>query len=166
MVPPSDPERTSSGSGDAMRRVLVELDASPLGLAALEAAIRLAAELQLQLQAEITRDEQLLEVAASPFNWEIQYASAARRQLDPAALRRQLETRLAALQRRIEELAAQARVPCQLTLRAAAPRTPSECYLDGPGAGRSSTHPVISGCRERGRRSHGPGDRGGSGRQK
>jgi nucleotide-binding universal stress UspA family protein len=71
-------------------RILVVLDASPHGLAALEAAARLAAQLRAELQGLFVEDVDLLRLARLPFNREVAYPSAAQRQLTLADVERTL----------------------------------------------------------------------------
>lgn len=90
------------------RRILLALDASSHGLAALEAAVRLAAELSAELQGLFVEDDRLFRLAGLPFTFEVDYASGAARPLDIAALERALRANAArarhAMARRAEGL--------------------------------------------------------------
>ena len=71
--------------------ILVALDASPLGFAALEAAAHLAAELEADLRVLFVEDENLFRLAGLPFAREIEYASASPRPLDLKEMERRLQ---------------------------------------------------------------------------
>ena len=72
------------------RRVVVALDASAPGQAALEAAAGLAARLEAELLAVFVEDIDLLRLAGLPFAREIGYPSAIRRAIDVPAMERSL----------------------------------------------------------------------------
>lgn len=72
------------------RRVLVAMDGSPYGLAAVEAAVSLAAELHAELAGLFVEDELLLRMAQLPVCREVALPSAIPRPLDPDALQRLL----------------------------------------------------------------------------
>jgi nucleotide-binding universal stress UspA family protein len=76
-----------------IRKILVALDTSPHGLAALEAAANLAAELRAELQGLFVEDVNLLRLAGLPFAREITLSSSAPRQLDAASMERTLRAR-------------------------------------------------------------------------
>jgi len=71
-----------------VRRVVVALDASAPGKAALEAAAALAARLDAELVAVFVEDINLLHLAGLPFAREIGYPSAIRRSIDAPAMER------------------------------------------------------------------------------
>jgi nucleotide-binding universal stress UspA family protein len=75
------------------RRILVALDASPYGLAALEEAANLAAELRAELQGLFVEDVNLLRLACLPFVREITFSTAAPRQLDQLEMEQALRAR-------------------------------------------------------------------------
>jgi nucleotide-binding universal stress UspA family protein len=68
----------------ATRRIVVTLDASACGRAALEAAAQLAAESQAELQGLFVEDIDLLRLANLPFASEVSLPCAVSRQLEPA----------------------------------------------------------------------------------
>ncbi|MCU0978540.1 MAG: hypothetical protein MUF25_05155 [Pirellulaceae bacterium] len=68
------------------RRIVVTLDASACGRAALEAAAQLAAEMQAELQGLFVEDVDLLRLANLPFASEIPLPGAVPRQLEPARI--------------------------------------------------------------------------------
>ena len=70
----------------ATRRIVVTLDASACGRAALEAAAQLAAEFQAELQGLFVEDVDLLRLANLPFASEIPLPCAVPRQLEPARI--------------------------------------------------------------------------------
>ncbi len=72
------------------RRIVVALDASSPGKAALQAVAALASRLQAELFALFVEDIDLLHLAAMPGAREIGYPSAIRRELDVAAMERSL----------------------------------------------------------------------------
>ena len=76
-----------------VRRIFVALDASSLGLAALETATSLAAELEAELRVLFVEDENLLRLAGLPFAQEIEYASASLRRLDRTEMERKLQAK-------------------------------------------------------------------------
>lgn len=72
------------------RRVVVALDASAPGKAALEAAAELAARLDAELVAVFVEDIDLLHFAGLPFAHEIGFPSAIRRSIDAPAMERRM----------------------------------------------------------------------------
>lgn len=99
----------------APRRVVILLDASAPGRAALEAAAAHAAELDAELVAVFVEDVDLLHVAGLPFAREIGYPSAERREIDPSAMERTLRQLADEARRSIAEIAA--RTPLQWSFR-------------------------------------------------
>jgi nucleotide-binding universal stress UspA family protein len=91
----------------AIRRILVALDASHHSLAALEAAVKLAASLEAELEGLFVEDMNLLRLARLPLAQEIRYPFVAPARLDQArmerALRAQAERARRALARASEE---------------------------------------------------------------
>jgi nucleotide-binding universal stress UspA family protein len=84
----------------AERRIVVALDDSPHGRAALEAASELAARLHAELVGLFVEDIELLQLAALPFAAEVRYLAGQCRALDVDAMRRALRVegaRLASL---------------------------------------------------------------------
>lgn len=74
----------------APRRIVVLLDASAPGRAALEAAAAHAAELEAELIVVFVEDVDLLHLAGLPFAREIGFPSAERRELDASSMQRAL----------------------------------------------------------------------------
>lgn len=94
----------------AFRRILVALDTSSHGIAALDAAAMLAAELRSELQGLFIEDESLFRLAGLPFAEEILYSSAVRRQFDLANIERTLRARAEELRRQFAERAEQSQI--------------------------------------------------------
>lgn len=78
-----------------IRRILVALDASRQSLAALEAATRLASELEAELLGMFVEDVNLLRLAGLPFAREIGHATAQARRLADADMQRALRAQAA-----------------------------------------------------------------------
>ncbi len=95
----------SGSGGRPVRRILVGVDASPASLAALDAALRLAAELGAQLDALFVEDINMLHFAGLPFTRVIDAYSAAPREFDPTDMERALRARAAQARRRLAEAA-------------------------------------------------------------
>lgn len=95
----------------APQRVVVLLDASAPGRAALEAAAAHAAQLQAELVAVFVEDLDLLHLAGLPFACEIGFPSAMPRALDAPALERRM--RQLAEEARLSVAAIAARMPLQ-----------------------------------------------------
>ena len=79
---------TSRAAPRTMRRILVGLDASPASGAALDAALRLAAELGAELDALFVEDQNLMRFAGLPFTRVVGAYSAAPRDIVPADVER------------------------------------------------------------------------------
>ncbi len=73
------------------KRILVALDASSRGRAALEAAVRLAIETSAELQGLYVEDEDLVRLASLPFAREVDFTSASTRPLRAASMERELQ---------------------------------------------------------------------------
>ena len=71
-------------------RILVALDTSARGQAALEAAVRLAANTSAELQGLFVEDEDLVRLASLPFAREVDFASAALHELHSLNMERAL----------------------------------------------------------------------------
>lgn len=91
----------------AVRRILVALDTSPHGSAALEAAVRLATELRAELHGLFVEDINLLRLAGLPFASEIDYSSGTSRPLDTASMEQALRTKAEGVRRAIAQTAQQ-----------------------------------------------------------
>ncbi len=86
-------------------RILVAIDTSARGAAALEAAARLATELRAELQGLFVEDVNLLRLAGLPFTKEIDSSSGKIRPLDPAEMEQTLRTRAEGVRLAIAETA-------------------------------------------------------------
>lgn len=78
-----------------IQRILVALDTSQHSLAALEAAVELAANLEAELQGIFVEDVNLLRLAGLPVAREVSYPFAAAAQLNRARMERQLRAQAA-----------------------------------------------------------------------
>ena len=94
----------------SVRRILVAIDTSPHGSAALEAAARLATELRAELQGLFIEDINLLRLAGLPFAREIDYSSGTSRPLDSEEMERALRTRAEGVRQAIAETAQRTRL--------------------------------------------------------
>lgn len=86
-------------------RILLALDASARGLAAMRAAAELAAGLRAELDALFVEDINLLRLAALPFAREVGFSSASGRPLGFEELERTLRSEAARVQRLLDEAA-------------------------------------------------------------
>ncbi len=87
------------------RRIVVALDTSEDSLAALEAATKLAADLQAELLGLFVEDINLLRLAELPVAREVVYASSSARALDLPRLERALRMQAAELERALASAA-------------------------------------------------------------
>lgn len=101
----------------APRRIVVLLDASAAGKAALAAAAARAAELEAELLAVFVEDVDLLHLAGLPFAREIGFPSATRRELDASAMERALRQIADEARRSVAEIAK--RMPLQWSFQIA-----------------------------------------------
>lgn len=108
----------------AAKRVLVALDATAHGLAALDAATALAARLHAELLGLFVEDIDLLRLAALPFAREVGFLSGSEQPLAAADLERRLRARAADLRRALGAAAERLRVPW--SFRVARGRLPQE----------------------------------------
>jgi len=88
----------------AIGRILVALNASPHSLAMLEAAARLAAELEAELMGLFVEDINLLRLAGLPFAREVADISAVARQLDVHAMERALRGQAEQIRRALAQV--------------------------------------------------------------
>lgn len=93
-----------------IRRILVALDASADSLAGLEAAARLAAELDADLQGLFVEDSQLLRAGRLGFSQEITLFSGEPRELEPAKLERDLRAQARQVEQALRRVAERLRV--------------------------------------------------------
>jgi nucleotide-binding universal stress UspA family protein len=96
---------TEPESDPAVSRILLALDASARGLAAMRAAAELAAGLRAELDALFVEDINLLRLAALPFAREVGYSSAHGRPLGFDELERTLRAQAARIQDLLDEAA-------------------------------------------------------------
>jgi nucleotide-binding universal stress UspA family protein len=92
-------------------RILVALDASARGLAAMRAAAELAAGLRAQLEALFVEDINLLRLAELPFAREVGFSSALGRPLAFADLERALRAQAAQIERLLDDMTRRLHVP-------------------------------------------------------
>ena len=83
----------SSSENMITKRVLVALDESASGLAALDAAAHLASQIQAELHGLFVEDDNLLRLASLPFAREIDFMSAIPRPLDLPTVERTLRAK-------------------------------------------------------------------------
>ncbi|MGD9829277.1 MAG: hypothetical protein AB7U66_11160 [Hyphomicrobiaceae bacterium] len=105
---PNDPYEVEPG------RVLVQVRAGAAHPVALEAAIHLAQALHSELEGLLFEDQQLQDLASFPFARELSFSGRHSRALSRDDLERDTHLALAAVRRRMEALARQARVPHRL----------------------------------------------------
>jgi nucleotide-binding universal stress UspA family protein len=94
----------------ARRRILVGLDASPASLAALDAALRLAVELDAEIDALYVEDADMLRFAGLPFTRIIDAWSAGPRDVGPPDVERALRLQAQRVRRHLAD-AAGSRIP-------------------------------------------------------
>jgi nucleotide-binding universal stress UspA family protein len=85
-----------------IRRILVAVDASPLSLAAAEAACRLAGRLGAQVDAVFVEDINVVRLVAHPFVHTISLAAARRQSADDTLIGKALELQVVAARRALE----------------------------------------------------------------
>ena len=73
-------------------RILITLDSSPRGRAALDAALQLAMNTSAELQGLFVEDEDLVRLASLPFSREVDFASASSQKLHSAHMEHALRT--------------------------------------------------------------------------
>jgi nucleotide-binding universal stress UspA family protein len=89
---------TPATSTSSIRRILVALDASASGMAALEATAAFASRMEAQLLGLFVEDINLLRLAALPFAREVSFLSARTRRLGGAEMERALRAQAALAQ--------------------------------------------------------------------
>lgn len=85
-----------------IRRILVAVDASPLSLAAADAACRLAGRLGAAVEAVFVEDINVVRLVAHPFVHTISLAAARRQSADDTLIGKALELQVAAARRALE----------------------------------------------------------------
>lgn len=94
----------------SVRRIVLTLDASACGRAALEIASQLAAEMQAELQGLFVEDVDLLRLANLPFACEVLLANAIPRQLEAAQIQSAFRSCAAKVRQALTEAADQRRL--------------------------------------------------------
>ena len=94
-----------------IRKILVPLDASPHSMAALQAAVNCARNLEAELQGLFVEDTDLLKLGDFPFAQEVCVYSRECRPLDKQNLERQLRARAAHVRQKLAELSGRYHVP-------------------------------------------------------
>ncbi len=97
--------RRTGAKGGGRRRILVGLDASPASLAALEAALLLAAEIDAELDALYVEDDNMLRFAGLPFTRVIDAYSPGPREVEPVDVERALRLQAQRMRRLVAEAA-------------------------------------------------------------
>lgn len=95
-----------------IRRILVALDASGASLAALDAAARLAAELEAEIEGLFVEDIELLRLAELPFAREVGLTFAQVRRVGGADMERALRAQAARARQALERVASRTSVQC------------------------------------------------------
>ena len=95
-----------------IRRILLALDTSDSGLAALETAVVLASRMEAELLGLFVEDINLLRFAALPFAREVSYFSARTRRLDSGEMERALRAQASRAEAALIEAAERQRVRC------------------------------------------------------
>jgi nucleotide-binding universal stress UspA family protein len=93
-----------------IRRILVALDASPHSLAALDAAVDLAARMEVELAGLFVEDVELLRIADSPSAREVVYTAASEAPLNRAVMERKLRAQSSQLRKALAAAAHRAQV--------------------------------------------------------
>ena len=96
---------------DAMRRILVAMDASQGSLSALETATALAELVQAELEGIFIEDADLIALADLPFSREVRLAGGSVQALDLTALEGELRMQAMAARRAMQRAAARRRLP-------------------------------------------------------
>ena len=132
------------------RRIVAAVDASQRGLEALEQAVRLAAELEAELQGVFVEDEDLLRLAGLPFASEVTPSSRGRR-LDPLSMTRALRAQAERVRRALERAAGGRRVPWSFQVKRGRPIREALAAADGgrPVAHRGRDASRVAGARPR-----------------
>ena len=86
-----------------MRRILVAVDASPHSLAALDAALRLAADLEAEVIGLFVEDINLLRLAGMPFASEVRTSSAATYELSSGGMEAGMRAQAARARRLVQQ---------------------------------------------------------------
>ncbi len=103
---------SSRESLSPIRRILIALDASASGIAALETAVALASRMEAELLGLFVEDVNLLRFAALPFAREVSFFSARTRRLDSGEMERALRAQASRAEAALIEAAERRRVRC------------------------------------------------------
>jgi nucleotide-binding universal stress UspA family protein len=95
----------------SLQHILVALDGSPHSQAALDAAVRLAATVEAEVEGLFVEDETLRRAAQLPFAQEVRAYTAAPKRLSDQRLQRQLRYRAEYAKHTLQRMAEQADVP-------------------------------------------------------
>jgi len=101
----------------APERIIVALDASPQSLAALRAAARMAAAMQVELYGLFIEDDRLLRLCNSPFSREVGRFTAGIRPLESVAVEREMRVMAARLRQILARVADEAAVRWHFQVR-------------------------------------------------
>lgn len=99
-----------------VRRIVVTLDSSPHGRAALEAAAELAGRLHAELEGLFVEDVDLFNLAALPFGREVNVTTGAARPFDTQQLESQIEAEIARMRRALAQAARRRRVQSSMRI--------------------------------------------------
>jgi nucleotide-binding universal stress UspA family protein len=101
-----------SAEESPLQRILVALDGSPHSRAALDAAVRLAATFEAEVQGLFVEDERLLRASRLPFATEVRSYTAPPKRLSDDRMQRQLRRQAGYADRTLRRVAEQADVSC------------------------------------------------------
>jgi nucleotide-binding universal stress UspA family protein len=105
------------GDDPAIRRILVAVDASPLSLAALAAAVGFAGRLGAELEALFVEDINVVRLVAHPYVHTFSLAAARRQALDDVLIEKMLELQAVAARRALDEAMAATTVRGSFVIR-------------------------------------------------
>jgi len=108
---PARPIDPMSAETPSLRRILVALDASPHSRAALDAAVRLAAAFEAEVEGLFVKDETLLRASQLPFAEEVRAYTAPPRRLSDDRMQRQLRHQAEYAEHALRQAAEQGDVP-------------------------------------------------------
>ena len=103
-------------NSSGIKRILVALDASEANRSALQAAMRLASQLQAELQAVFVEDINLLRLAELPFAREMMPGSRQARRITLTDMERQIAEQAARLRQLVEAMAAQSQIKAEFKI--------------------------------------------------
>lgn len=109
-------DRQAPRGGRPQGRLVLRLTHARASPVALEAAVRVARALGLELESLFVEDESLIDLAGLPFTHEISLTGRVRRPLSAEAVERQMRAMAAAMLREVSRLALAADVPLHATV--------------------------------------------------